>query len=49
MASAIVGAELHQYEGGHTFFAQDPRSVPDVIEFLSRDSPSIDVSQLPAS
>jgi pimeloyl-ACP methyl ester carboxylesterase len=45
MASAIVGAELHEYEGGHAFFAQDPRSVPEVIEFLSR----VDVSQPPAS
>ena len=45
MASAIVGAALHEYEGGHAFFAQDPRSVPEVIEFLSR----VDVSQPPAS
>jgi 3-oxoadipate enol-lactonase len=36
MASAIAGAELHEYEGGHIFFAQDPRSVPDVIGFLLR-------------
>jgi 3-oxoadipate enol-lactonase len=49
MASAIVDAELHEYEGGHAFFAQDPRSLPDVIEFLSRVSAPIDASQPPAS
>ena len=34
MASAIAGAELHEYEGGHIFFVQDPRAMPEVIEFL---------------
>jgi 3-oxoadipate enol-lactonase len=36
MASAIAGAELHEYEGGHIFFVQDPRAMPDVIGFLAR-------------
>jgi 3-oxoadipate enol-lactonase len=34
IASRIAGAELHEYEGGHAFFAQDPRSVRDVTQFL---------------
>jgi pimeloyl-ACP methyl ester carboxylesterase len=34
IASRIAGAELNEYEGGHAFFAQDPRSVPDVTRFL---------------
>lgn len=38
MASAIEGSELYEYEGGHLFFVQDPRSVPDVIEFLLGDA-----------
>jgi pimeloyl-ACP methyl ester carboxylesterase len=35
MASRIAGAELHVYEGGHAFLAQDPRSITDVIGFLT--------------
>ncbi len=35
LASRIAGAELHEYEGGHAFFAQDPRSIPELIEYLS--------------
>jgi 3-oxoadipate enol-lactonase len=31
----IPGAELRVYEGGHIFFAQDPRALPDMIEFLA--------------
>jgi len=47
MASAIAGAELHEYEGGHIFFAQDARSVPDVIEFLLRTGPSLRAASSP--
>ncbi|HEX4244760.1 MAG TPA: alpha/beta hydrolase [Acidimicrobiales bacterium] len=39
MATAIAGSELHEYEGGHIFFVQDSRSVPDVIAFLSAGNP----------
>jgi pimeloyl-ACP methyl ester carboxylesterase len=39
MATAIAGSELHEYEGGHIFFVQDPRSVPDVIAFLLAGNP----------
>jgi len=35
MASRIERAELHTYDGGHAFFAQDPRAIPDIIRFLS--------------
>ena len=35
IASRIAGAELHTYHGGHAFMAQDRRSIPDVITFLS--------------
>lgn len=41
MASRIVGSELHEYEGGHAFLAQDPTSFGDVSEFLSRPYPPI--------
>jgi pimeloyl-ACP methyl ester carboxylesterase len=39
IASRIAGAELHAYEGGHTFFIQDPTALPDVREFLTADTP----------
>ena len=35
IASRIAGAQLHTYEGGHAFLAQDPRSITDVISFLT--------------
>jgi pimeloyl-ACP methyl ester carboxylesterase len=34
IVSAVPGATLHVYEGGHAFFAQDRRALPEVIEFL---------------
>jgi 3-oxoadipate enol-lactonase len=34
IAARIPNAELHVYEGGHAFFAQDPRALSDVISFL---------------
>jgi pimeloyl-ACP methyl ester carboxylesterase len=38
IAERVPHAELHLYEGGHLFFAQDPAAVPDVIAFLAADS-----------
>jgi pimeloyl-ACP methyl ester carboxylesterase len=35
IASRIAGAELHTYQGGHAFLAQDRRSITDVLAFLS--------------
>ena len=35
IASRVPGATLHVYEGGHAFFAQDPRALPEVIDFLA--------------
>ena len=35
MAERIPNAELHVYEGGHGFFAQDASAFPDVIGFLA--------------
>ncbi len=34
IAARIAGATLHVYEGGHAFFVQDRRALPEVIEFL---------------
>jgi hypothetical protein len=34
IASRIAGAELRVYEGGHLFFVQDSRALPDVFAFL---------------
>jgi pimeloyl-ACP methyl ester carboxylesterase len=31
----VAGAELRCYEGGHAFFAQDPRALPEIIDFLA--------------
>jgi 3-oxoadipate enol-lactonase len=33
----ISGAELRLYDGGHIFFTQDQRALPDVIDFLAQD------------
>ena len=35
MAERIPNAELHVYEGGHGFFAQDTSAFPDVLGFLA--------------
>jgi hypothetical protein len=35
MASRIDGAEMRIYEGGHAFVGQDPKSLPEIIGFLS--------------
>jgi pimeloyl-ACP methyl ester carboxylesterase len=36
MASRIARSELHTYEGGHAFLAQDRRSLGEVTAFLSQ-------------
>ena len=38
IASRIVGAELHSYEGGHVFFIQDPTALPAIRHFLTAGS-----------
>jgi 3-oxoadipate enol-lactonase len=35
IAERIPGAELRVYEGGHAFFAQDRRALPDILDFLA--------------
>ncbi|HEX3566685.1 MAG TPA: alpha/beta hydrolase [Acidimicrobiales bacterium] len=37
IASRISNAELRIYEGGHIFFVQDPKALPDIIEFTGSD------------
>jgi 3-oxoadipate enol-lactonase len=34
IVSRVAGATLHVYEGGHAFFVQDHRALPEVIDFL---------------
>jgi 3-oxoadipate enol-lactonase len=34
IASRITGSELREYEGGHAFFIQDPRAIPEVTGFI---------------
>jgi len=35
IAAHIPRAELHEYEGGHAFFAQDAKAIPEIMEFLA--------------
>ena len=35
IASRVSGAALHVYDGGHAFFVQDARALPEVVEFLA--------------
>jgi len=37
MATRIRGAELHAYDGGHAFFAQDPAALIDIRAFLTAE------------
>jgi 3-oxoadipate enol-lactonase len=37
IAAGVPGAELHVYEGGHAFFAQDPAAFPAILDFLAGD------------
>jgi pimeloyl-ACP methyl ester carboxylesterase len=34
IAAGIAGSELHTYEGGHAFFAQDHDAFPEIMTFL---------------
>ena len=38
IVTRIPNAELRVYEGGHAFFAQDARALPDVLDFLVEHS-----------
>jgi pimeloyl-ACP methyl ester carboxylesterase len=35
IAARVPGADLRMYDGGHAFFAQDARALPEIIEFLA--------------
>ena len=35
IAQRVPNAELRVYDGGHAFFAQDPRALPDILDFLA--------------
>lgn len=35
IAQRVANAELRVYDGGHAFFAQDRRAMPEVLEFLA--------------
>jgi pimeloyl-ACP methyl ester carboxylesterase len=37
IAARVPGADLRMYEGGHAFFAQDARALPEIVEFLAAD------------
>jgi 3-oxoadipate enol-lactonase len=39
LASAIPGAQLQLFDGGHAFFMQDPAALPAIVDFLSEDTP----------
>ena len=38
IAAQIPGSELHVYEGGHMFVAQDRTAFPEILEFLAASS-----------
>ena len=37
IASRVPNAELRLYEGGHAFFAQDARALPEILDFLDEE------------
>ncbi len=37
IGSRVSGAELRFYGGGHAFFVQDSRAIPEIISFLDHD------------
>jgi 3-oxoadipate enol-lactonase len=37
IAARVPNAELHVYEGGHVFFGQDPKAMPEILEFLAQE------------
>lgn len=39
LASAIPGARLEMFDGGHAFFMQDATAVPAIVDFLSEGAP----------
>jgi 3-oxoadipate enol-lactonase len=39
LASAIPGAQLEMFDGGHAFFMQDPAALPAIVAFLSATAP----------
>ena len=45
IASRKAGAELHTYQGGHAFLAQDPSSITGVISFLKEPEASAAVEE----
>ena len=38
ITASIPGAAQRCYEGGHAFFVQDPRALPEVLDFLDPTS-----------
>ena len=36
IASRISGSQLGVYEGGHLFFIQDQRALPEMLDFLDQ-------------
>jgi 3-oxoadipate enol-lactonase len=38
IAARVPDAELHVYEGGHAFVAQDPTAFPEILDFLTGPS-----------
>jgi pimeloyl-ACP methyl ester carboxylesterase len=38
IATRVPHAELRLYEGGHAFFAQDPKALPEILDFLADES-----------
>jgi pimeloyl-ACP methyl ester carboxylesterase len=39
IVSRMPKAQLHVYEGGHMFVAQDPKALPDILAFLRTTEP----------
>jgi pimeloyl-ACP methyl ester carboxylesterase len=37
IAQRVPNAELRIYEGGHAFFAQDPKALPEILDFLAAE------------
>jgi len=35
IAARVPNADLRFYEGGHAFFAQDPKALPEILDFLA--------------
>ena len=49
IAAHVAGAELRVYEGGHVFFLQDPRALPEIGAFSSQIERYAFASSGPAS